>query len=500
MSFIRTLVAAIENHGPSVAVVEQDQRFTYTELDRESAAIAAGLRRQGVGAGDIVGVFATRSWRRCTAVLGAWRAGAGVLSLDPTMPPARIERILRGAAPSVLVHEHTSTELDTHIPQRTWEDLRKASPDDRLIEGEVAYAIATSGSTGTPKTVVVPWVTLANLGRWHIDHWRHEDLPHTLHSASIGFDVIYEDMVATWLAGAELVMVSESDRRDPFALVDLITSHRTARLFSPVGSLHSLAMVAEALPAKLPTLREIAVAGERLVINEEVRAFCRTSGIELVNQYGPSETHVVTQYRLDGDPVRWPDHPPIGHAVVGAELLCLDEGQLRPFRQSETAELVVAGDCVGLGYLGDEVLTAERFRTLEHRDGRRLRCYITGDQVSFDGTDFHFVGRLDDQLKVNGYRVEPGEVEAAILSVAGVRRAAVVGIRSNGGLSLAAYYTQEPETRVSAMDIRGACSSLLPSHMVPASVNEIEQFPLTPNGKIDKKALLAMPTTPRTQS
>ncbi|MGW3199187.1 AMP-binding protein [Streptomyces sp. NPDC001118] len=491
MSFIETLVSGIKQHGPATAVIERGNSFTYDELDRVSAEICGGLIEQGVRQNDIVCVYAPRTWQRCTAVLGAWRAGAGVLSIDPGMPAARIDRILGGASPVLVVRDTGAPRLKVDAAQYSWNDVRRDARDD-LFEGHVGYAIATSGSTGQPKTVAVSAVTLENLARWHVDHWRHSDTPHTLHAASIGFDVIYEEMVATWLAGAELVLVDDQQRRDPFALIELIQAHGVRRMFTPVGALHSLAMVAEAIGAELPTLREIAVAGERLLINDEVRAFCRASGIELINQYGPSETHLITQHRLSGEPADWPDQPPIGSAVVGAELMCLDGGELRPFRPQETAEIVVAGDCVAIGYLGDEALTAERFKTLPHQDGRKRRCYFTGDQATFDGQHFHFVGRLDDQLKVNGYRVEPGEVEAVISAVQGIRRVSVMGVPTNAGTTLVAFYSTEPGAALTAAEVRTVCSSALPEYMVPADIVEIEAFPVTENGKVDRRKLIGM--------
>ncbi|MFI9123652.1 AMP-binding protein [Streptomyces bikiniensis] len=493
MSLVEYLVAAIKGHALDTAVVEGERSFTYQELDRASAEVCGGLLERGIQRDDVICVFATRSWQRCVMVLGVWRAGGSVLSIDPSMPAVRIRRIIETASPALVISDEEAPQLNAGVSQFTWDEIR-SEPHENLRVGELGYAIATSGSTGTPKVVSVSAVTLENLARWHVAHWRHSHVADTLHSASVGFDVIYEEMVAAWSTGAKLILVNDQQRRDPFALVDLVRTHAVRRMFSPVGALHGLAMVTEALGAELPTLCEIAVAGERLIINDEVRSFCRKSNVELINQYGPSETHLITQYRLSGDSAGWPDRPPIGSPVVGAELLCFDNGELRPFRKSETAEIVVAGNCVAVGYLGDKALTLQRFRTLLHRDGRMLRCYFTGDRATFDGINFDFRGRLDDQLKINGYRVEPGEVEATVSAIAGVRQVAVIGIQSNGGMALAALYSEEPGTDLDPAYLRAACEAVLPEYMVPSVFTKIDQFPVTANGKTDRRLLAGMLT------
>jgi amino acid adenylation domain-containing protein len=491
MSLTEALMASIRRNHAVVAVVQGRSSYTYSQLDQVSAAMAGGLVERGVRSGDVVAISSTRSWIRCAAVLAAWRVGAGVLSLDPAMPEVRARKVVAGSRCVLTIRDPEVAEVDRGIPTITFTEAVGSSVSE-VVEGPIAYVIPTSGSTGDPKSVVVPPVVLADLGAWHVRHWRHDLPPHTLHAASIGFDVIYEDMVATWLAGATLIVVDDEQRRDPFALIPLVREHAVSRLFMPVAMLHSVAMAALFDGEPLESLREIAVAGEQLVINDEVREFCARDGIALVNQYGPSETHVVTQYRLPENPAEWPDHPPIGSAVVSAELLCWVDDRLRPFEQGETRELVIAGDCVGLGYLGDAELTQQKFRVLPHRDGGTRRCYFSGDLVQRDGDTYQFLSRVDDQLKVRGYRVEPGEVEAAVSGIKGIRRCAVIGVRKLGATTLAAFYVRERESPLASQDLSDECARLLPDYMVPTSFIEMEQLPITPNGKIDRKALAGL--------
>ncbi|OXM52863.1 AMP-binding protein [Amycolatopsis alba] len=488
---IRSLIEAIARNPEAVAVVDDGVSHTYRELAELSAEIAGGLAERGVGPGDVVDVHGTRSWNRCAVVLGVWRVGAGVLSIDPAMPPAWTGKLVSGAGCAMILRDGDCAPVGAGIPEHTFASIRGAKRDE-VATGPVCYVIPTSGSTGEPKAVAVPPVVLADLGHWHLRRWSHDRPPNTLHMSSIGFDMVYEDMVATWLAGATLIVVNDHDRLDPFTLLDIIREHDAARLFQPVVGLHGLATAACVAGEKTPSLREISVAGEQLVINDEVRKFCADGALTLVNQYGPSETHVVTQYRLTGDVTNWPDRPPIGTAVVDAELLCHVDGQLRPFAPGETRELIIAGNCVGIGYFGDDELTAEKFRKVGHRDGGTRRCYFSGDLVRFDGSRFHFLSRLDDQLKVNGYRVEPGEVEAVLAGVAGVRRAAVVGVKAGASTQLVAFYTSVTGSVVDQDELARACASGLPRFMVPKQFTELDALPSTRNGKIDRAKLRAM--------
>ncbi|MEV6133401.1 AMP-binding protein [Streptomyces violaceusniger] len=489
-SLAGSLIEAARRHRDAIAVVDRGSGYTYRELDESSARVAGGLVRNGIGPGAVVAVHAVRSWARCVAVLALWRAGAGVLSVDPALPPARKMRIAEGAGAAMVLSAGDGPRADLGIAEYALGELTAAPPAERP-DGPVGYVIATSGSTGEPKLVALPPRVLTDLGAWHIRHRRYDSPPHTLHMTSVGFDVGYEEMVATWLAGATLVVVGDEERQDPFLLIDTVREHAAARMFLPVAGLHGLATAAVVGEERMPSLRELVVAGERLVLNDEIRRFCAAGDIALVNQYGPSETHVVTEHRLPGAPASWPDRPPIGTPVAGAGLLRHADGVLRPFALDETGELVVSGNCLAREYIGDGTLTAAKFRTLPDRENRPLRCYFTGDLVRFDGREFHFLSRTDDQMKVSGHRVEPGEVEAVLGTVPGIRRAAVVGVRVSVSTQLAAFYTCEAGAAVGTEELAAECAAHLPAYMLPRHFRRCEDLPLTPNGKIDRRRLQA---------
>lgn len=495
-SLVASLTGACARYRERVAVVHAGHAYRYAELDAESARIAAGLAAHGVRPGDTVGLLGPRGWWRCAAVLGIWRAGAAVNPLDPALPVERLARIVRAAGTRLVLRDPDTAPVPTDAEQVAVDrvgtvggPVGAAAPRDvSTSDGPLAYVVATSGTTGTPKCVAVPPVVLADLAVWHRDRWPHPEPPHTLHAASVGFDVGFQELAATWTAGAELVVADDATRFDPFRLAEFLTERRIARAFLPVGALLSLAVAVPVTGHRPDALREVVTAGERLVVNTEVRALFAGLDAVLVNQYGPSETHVVTEYRLPpGDPDGWPVHPPLGTAAVSAELLRLSaDGLLHPFADGDEAELHVAGRALAVGYLGDDELTARRFRQLPHADGRMLRVYATGDRVRQEDGLLHFVGRTDDQLKVRGYRVEPGEVEAVLGRVPGVRRAAVVGLRRGGSTALHAYLVLGPgdDGTVDAARLRAACAAELPDYMVPVRFLTVRELPLTRNGKV----------------
>jgi amino acid adenylation domain-containing protein len=491
MSLIETLVESMHRYGDAVAVVDHQRELTYAELDRLSEEVAGGLVRHGIRSGDVVCVHSSRTWWRCAVLLAAWRIGAVVVCVDPGQPADRVRKILTASGAALLVRGPGRPDAALGVSEVDFARLL-AAPPPAVVPNALLYVIPTSGTTGTPKCVAVPAVVMAKLGRWQADRWQHPTAPHTLHASSVEFDVVYQEMIATWLAGASLVVVTDQERRDPFTLIPIIAACHVARLYVPVAILHGLAMVAAVDDVDLPELREIVTAGEQLVINDEVRAFCGRHGITVINEYGPSETAVVTQHVLTGDPSGWPDRPPIGVAMAGAELLGLVGGKVRPFAAGEEGELLIAGDCVAWGYLGDDDLTARKFRSLAPEGGAPRRGYLTGDLVRFDGEFLHFVSRADSQLKVRGYRVEPGEIESVLHSVRGVRGAAVVLAGGDGIGRLTACYVGEEHTSVSAEQLRAACVEQLPEYMVPDQFVELAALPLTVNGKVDRRELVAM--------
>ncbi|MGH8890406.1 MAG: amino acid adenylation domain-containing protein [Acidothermaceae bacterium] len=496
MEFVR---AAATAQPDAIAVEHGDQRLTYSALIEKARAIATRLRTLGVCTGDVVAISADRSIDLIAGVVGILEAGAGYLPLDPTYPPDRLRFMLDDAKPAALV---TQAALGTAAPQFAGAVLlleqvtpapAGAEMDAPLVDSDperVAYVIYTSGSTGRPKGVIMPHRPLCNLLDWQLTEFAAPARARTLQFASLSFDVGFQDTFATLAAGGTLVIVDEIRRRDPDQLLDLIASAGVERLFLPFVALEQIAEAASRRPELSLRLREVITAGEALQVTSAIRGLFAgaPSGSQLVNQYGPTESHVVTSYTLNGDPAAWPDRPPIGHAIQKAVIEICDEAG-RPVVPGEPGELCIGGPVLAHGYLNRPELTAERFI---EREGERY--YRTGDQVRVrDDGEIDFIGRADDQVKVRGYRVELGEIEA-VLSRDDSVGAAVCTVQREAATdaTLVAYVTAAGTEPVDTARVRAMVARELPAYMVPSRIIVLERFPLTPSGKIDRKSLPAV--------
>ncbi|MBO4206240.1 non-ribosomal peptide synthetase, partial [Micromonospora echinofusca] len=354
----------------------------------------------------------------------------------------------------------------------------------------LAYVIYTSGSTGRPKGVAQTWRCLDNLIDWQLRYAAPSSpVPdRVLQFASISFDVSCQEIWSTLCQGGTLVLMDEDRSRDLGRLREFIADQRIRRAFLPAAVLHQLAGLVGATTPLTPGC-EIVTAGEALRVNDDVRALLvGLGGSHLYNQYGPTETHVVSQYALAvTDTAHWPALPPIGRPVTNTRLHVLD-ARLEPVPDGVLGELYIGGAGLARGYLNRPALTAERFLP-DPYGGPGERMYRSGDLVRrrADGT-IDFVGRADDQVKVRGFRVEPGEVESALRDVPGVREAAVL-LRedSPGDPHLVGYLTGTFTAEVAGEHLRRR----LPGHLVPTRWMVLDRLPLTANGKLDRRALPA---------
>ncbi|WP_433342094.1 non-ribosomal peptide synthetase [Micromonospora sp. CA-111912] len=474
------------------AVVHGDRVLSYAQLDRAADAVAAHLVARGA-AGRPVGVCLRRSPELAVAVLGVLKAGSACLPIDPAYPTDRIAHMAADSGIRVaLVHRDLAGLLPETTETIALDDL-PAAPEVELpvaAPADLAYLIFTSGSTGRPKCVAMPHRALANLLAWQRTRSLAGPGTRTLQFAALSFDVAFQELFSTWATGGTLVMVDDETRRDPARLLDLIAAERVERLFLPFVALQQLAEYACATNRSAATLREVVTAGEQLHATPALREFFRrrAPGAVLENQYGPSETHVVTAERLDDDPDAWPDLPPIGRPVDGTRVVLLDRRQqLSPV--GAVGELCVGGQALAVGYLGRPELTAQRFIADPFQPGALL--YRTGDLARYlpDGR-IQCLGRLDDQVKIRGHRVETGEVAAAVQAVPGVAHAAVLAQDAgSGGKRLVAYYQPAAGVVLPPDLLRRTVAGRLPEHLVPSVCVPVEAFPRTSSGKLDLAAL-----------
>jgi amino acid adenylation domain-containing protein len=480
--------------------------LSYAELIDRADALTARLRAHDVAPEQPVAVLLNRSADTVVAMLAVLAAGWVYCPLDVTAPDARIMATMRVLGGRVAVADDANAgrlPAGTVIEHPAGPPAEKTAPAPGPAvpppPGALAYVLFTSGSTGLPKGVAMSHRGLGRLLRWQIA----SGAPglRTLQFTATSFDVTFQEVLSTLATGGCLVLASEEIRRDPAALLATIVSQRIQRLFLPYVALQLMAVTAGRLAVVPESLEHVITAGERLIITPDIRKlFTALPHCRLDNHYGPTEAHLVTSLTLPAGPAAWPSMPSIGTPVDGVSCRVLDD-RLAPVPNGDAGELYVAGTGLARGYLHDPGRTAERFVPSPFAGHPGERFYRTGDIVraSSDGS-YEFVGRADGQLKVRGFRVEPAEVENALLSHPRVESAAV-GLRDVAdGVSVLVAYLQI-DGPVSHRDVADHVRGLLPAYMVPARYLSVAAMPRTASGKIDTRTLadLELPSAPGPQ-
>ncbi|RDG37178.1 non-ribosomal peptide synthetase [Streptomyces corynorhini] len=469
------------------AVVAGGTELTYAALDRRANRLAHALIARGVRPGEVVGLHCGRSAEFLVGIWGVLKAGAGYLPLDPGQPVGRLRVIVEEAAPAVILSDRAA-------PPGPWPSLREVE-DEAVCEeppgvtsgpSDLAYVIYTSGSTGRPKGVAVTHGNVANLiGTWLA---RHDAVPGEASSAwaSIGFDASVHELFVPLTTGAVLHLVPEELRGDPEALMGWLREHRIVHAWLPAAyvtwidedpaerlaglALRQLATGAEPLPEKaLHRMREI------------------LPGLSVRYVYGPTETTVYSV--THDDPRDLETRCPIGRPVDNTRIYLLDRRGV-PVPPGVAGEVFIGGAGVARGYLNRPELTEERFLPDPFHPGGRV--YRTGDLARRlpDG-NYAFAGRVDDQVKLRGFRIEPGEVAAALRELPGVTEAAVLADRDPAGEPrLVAGIGRTGGTPLGAHEWRVALADRLPDYMIPSLFAEFPRLPLNRSGKLDRGALL----------
>ncbi|WP_406207780.1 amino acid adenylation domain-containing protein [Kitasatospora sp. NBC_01560] len=492
-----TVLAAIDLAAAAapgaLALESRDERLTRAELAEESARLAGRLAAAGVRRGDVVAFCLPRGPRAVVTMLAAWRAGAGYLPLDPEYPAARLAFMLADSGAKVLVTAdgRPAEQLPADVPvlAATADGGAPIAGSAAVRAEDPAYLVYTSGSTGTPKGVLVPHRALAARVAWMREGYGITAADRVLQFASLSFDTCAEEVFPALAAGAALV-VAEPGAALPEQLAEPSAAGLTV-LDLPTPYWHQLVVELEATP--WPAGLRLLVLGADQVRSEAVAAWRARFGdtVRVVNSYGPTETTVIaTTAELGAADAA--ARPPIGRPIGATTVAVLDRYG-HPVPPGTPGELVVGGDGVTYGYLGRPGATARAF--VPDPDGPPgARRYRTGDLVRrrADGA-LEFLGRIDSQIKVRGFRVEPGETESALLALPGVGQA-VVTVRGDAlvGYVVPAAGGPAPEPEA----LRTGLAATLPAHLVPNVLLLLEALPLTPNGKLDRRALPAPESRP----
>ncbi|WP_437971163.1 amino acid adenylation domain-containing protein [Sorangium sp. So ce260] len=486
-----------ERHPDVIAVRSEGKSLTYGELERRANRLASCLRRRGVGPETIVGICVPRSEDMVVATLAVLKAGGAYLPLDHEYPGERLAFMMRDARARLLV---TYDALADELPTGGWTTLlldaeaqqiaacSDARPAVGLSPDGAAYVIYTSGSTGTPKGSLISHRAIVNQMQWIQRGWALTADDRVLLKAAFGFDVSVWEIFWPLSFGARIVVARAGGHRDPEYLRRLVRDEGVTTAYFVSSMLAAfLGEPGQQFPA---SLRKVLVGGEAVPL-DLVRRFHAKHDGDLINMYGPSEAAIaVTGCTLPSDPrVTW---VPLGAPVANGEVFVLDGAMRRP-GIGVLGDLYIAGAPLARGYVGQPGLTAERF--LPDPGGRAAggRMYRTGDVARFlpDGM-LEFQGRSDHQVKLRGHRIELGDVEAQLRRVPGVSQAAAV-LREDtpGDARLVAYVVLDGSAESDAPDVRAALKASLPAYMIPSSVVRLDALPLSPNGKLDRRALPA---------
>jgi amino acid adenylation domain-containing protein len=491
----------VERTPDAIAVIADGQSFTYRQLNDRANQLAHYLQSLGVGPDQLVGICLERSIEMVVGLLGILKAGGAYLPLDSTYPQQRLAFMVENAQARVIV---TQDSLRQVLPPTTapvvcldtdWSTIAQhpaSSPCPAAQPQNLAYVIYTSGSTGQPKGVLLNHRPLVNLVAWQIETSNLPVGAKTLQFSPISFDVSFQEIFATWCAGGTLVLIADDQRKDAIALVEFLQDYQIERLFLPFVALQHLVEIAQSRNQVCPALREVITAGEQLQITSAIAEwFSRHPHCRLHNHYGPSETHVVTAYTLSPDPKTWPALPPIGRAIPQTQLFILDP-QGQPVPIGVAGELFIGVEDAVRGYIHRPDLTQSRFVPNPFSPNGGDRLYKTGDLVRYlpDG-NIEYLGRIDQQVKIRGFRIEPGEVEAALSHHSAVQQVAVI-VREDtpGDKRLVAYgVTAAAAEPLSTQNMRQFLQQSLPEYMIPAAFVPLEELPLTPSGKLDRRSL-----------
>ncbi|MCT7952694.1 amino acid adenylation domain-containing protein [Ancylothrix sp. C2] len=479
--------AQVERSPDAVAVVFEGEQLTYRELNAKANQLAHYLQGLGVGPEVLVGICVKPSFDTVVGILGILKAGGAYVPLDPNYPQERLGFMLEDTSVSVLL---TQTQLVELLPPSSARvvcvdgDIEKSAfhssenPSSTVTPDNLAYVIYTSGSTGKPKGVLLAHLGLCNLATAQIQLFGVHSDSRILQFASFSFDASVSEVVMALISGATLVLAKRDSLMPGPALIGLLREEAITTVTLPPSVLAVLP------PKEFPALQTIIVAGEACPPDLVARW---ASGRQFFNAYGPTETTVCATVALCRDGSQ---KPTIGHPIANTQTYILDPHN-QPVPIGVPGELHIAGVGLAKGYLNRPDLTDERFILNPFSNELGSRLYKTGDLARYlpDG-NIEYLGRIDNQVKIRGFRIELGEIEAVLSQHPHVRETVVIASENiTDGKQLVAYVVPHQQSALSISDLRRFLKEQLPDYMMPSAFVVLESLPLTPNRKVDRRAL-----------
>ncbi len=503
------------------AVVFQEEKISYAQLDEVSNRLAHVLKQSGVRRGDRVGIYLNKSIASIVSIFGILKADAVYVPLDPFAPVKRLGYIIKNCGIECLLSAANKLEsiaamvaensplqrviLTDHPPNPAapagleimgWEQVLQASsaaPEIKSIETDLAYILYTSGSTGDPKGVMISQLNAFTFINWAHDAIKVRADDRVSNHAPLHFDLSIFDIFAAVKAGATLCPVPTDIAKFPGKLAEFIARQKISIWYSVPSAWVLMLSHGQMEKFDFSPLRTIIFAGEVFPTKHLRRLMEKIPHAEYFNWYGPTETNVITSYQVRELP-RDPGQPiPIGKACNNMEVFAIDDKDRLVTAAEMEGELLGRGSGVAQGYWNDVAKTAALFVRNPLQPHYHDRCYRTGDLVKMDAEgNYIYLSRRDHQVKVQGYRVELGEIEAALLNHEEVEEAAVVALQNGEQVTyLKAFVVPRHGRTLSSVDLMRHCARYVPKYMIPEVVEIRESLPKTSTGKTDKKLLAA---------
>jgi len=484
----------VELTPDATAVIFEDKSLTYNELNVKANQLANHLLDVGLKTDELVAICVDRSLEMLIGLLAILKAGGAYVPIDPKYPSDRISYMLDDSNTDILL---TKECITAHLPETKSKiicldtiDLSRYEKIDLKTDvnsHNLAYVIYTSGSTGQPKGVMVQHMGVVNLLQWYTKTVGMNESSVGTVISSLSFDLTQKNIFSVLQNGGKLVLSSD-DYFDPSAIIELIKEHRCTFLNCAPSTFYALIDNCDSSYNSIQSLKYLFLGGEPINL-EHLNTWLQNTDTTLVNSYGPTESSdVVSFYELKDKSL---NSTPIGKAVQNIQLYVLDtKNNLVP--KGVPGELHIGGDGLARAYLNQPELTNEKFIDNPFKENSKI--YKTGDLVKYlDDGNIEYLGRIDDQVKIHGFRIELGEIEQQLLQIKDIKQSVVLAKEDvNGNNSLVAYVVTQNNEDINLSHLKVELSKKLPEYMIPSALLKIDEIPLTPNRKVDKKALLKL--------
>ena len=471
-------------HPDRVAIIDGETNIDYKHLMKRASEVAGELKSREVEPGSLVGVCMNRSWELVAALIGVMQSGCAYVPLDPAYPEDRVRYMLEHSrAVAAIVDDHSSAKLCQGVRELLW--INKLGDQvDHLVwpsENDLAYVIYTSGSTGQPKGVAVEHRSVVAMRQSVREKFSDEELKGVFAGASVCFDTSVMEIMGTLSLGGTIIL-----GKNALELTELPAADQLRTVVMVASSVQAI-LSTERLPENIQCL---VFGGEALKRSLVELVHTQNPNLRVLNAYGPTED---TVYSTIAEVPRGTKVVTIGRSVPDSRAYILDNA-LKPVDAGEAGELYLAGSKLARGYLFDEALTKERFIEIEPNDQiQDNRLYKTGDLCRWaENGEIEFLGRVDQQVKVRGYRIELEEIESTLESMQGVDAAAAAAVDGGIGQKILVVYVVSRDEAVTEETVKSYLSQRLPKYMVPQVVKHLKALPLLPNDKLDRKKLMSL--------